>query len=336
MGKRYKASWHGLIQAAMAARHFRCDYLWLDLLCINQCAPDDRRLQVKNMANIYRNAKIVLVMFGGCTAAQGLEHSSSWIDRAWTLQESTVNKETFALFSAESLPHIATHTSCTISSVGASITRLDGSLGVARVHDLLKIDIELPLGRIAFPNVPNDQWPFCEFNLKCFGDNPRAIRTMQIVFDGIHSDGSNKAITYSAVWTSIWMRTSTRPQDMAFSLMHLLGVELNVDYNIPLEALFMELVRKSSSVPVWFSIAPRINIVSGSGLIPALPKFTPHSLPTYTIDGSEALASTQLVDIDFMVGATDLILHPFANSGFELCGTVMDVRRTLTPMENSI
>src|SRR5436305_13691003 len=96
-GSTHEISWHGLIQAATAAKFLNCDYIWLDLLCLNQLALDDKCRQVQIMPEIYKNATAVLVMFGGGAAAQGLECSSDWINRAWTLQESTLNMNTFAL-----------------------------------------------------------------------------------------------------------------------------------------------------------------------------------------------------------------------------------------------
>jgi Tetratricopeptide repeat/NB-ARC domain/Heterokaryon incompatibility protein (HET) len=299
----------------------------LDLLCVNQVDTDDKQLQVQNMPNIYKNAETVLVMFGGCAAAQGLEHSSPWIERAWTLQESTVNKNTCALIDMQGLPHIETHVTCNIASVSATISRLDGDIGVVNVHQLLKVDIGRPLGRILFSGVANDLSPYCDLYIRCFGEDPQAIQIMQIIFDGIHSDGENNlALMRSAAWMSIWTRTSTRPQDMVFSLMHLLGVELTVNYSRSLESLFLELVKKSSLLPVWLSIVPHVGVIPGSGLIPVLPEFRPHSLPMYSTRHSEELASIQLIDLNLMVGCTDLVINPSTSTnGFELCGTVMDV-----------
>jgi hypothetical protein len=53
----------------------------------------------------------------------------------------------------------------------------------------------------------------------------------------------------------------------------------------------------------------------------------------YSTRQSESLASTQLVDINFMVGSTDLVLHPsMSTNGFELCGTIMDVHELKGPI----
>lgn len=61
-GASHTISWHGLIQAAIAAQHLQCEYIWLDLVCLHQCSHLDKAKQIKNMGNIYKNATAVLVM----------------------------------------------------------------------------------------------------------------------------------------------------------------------------------------------------------------------------------------------------------------------------------
>ena len=61
-------NWLGLVQAAVAARAYRCDYLWLDLLCLNQVSTKDKKLQIYNMANIYRHSYMVVIMPGSVVA----------------------------------------------------------------------------------------------------------------------------------------------------------------------------------------------------------------------------------------------------------------------------
>ena len=101
-------SWVGLREVANAAHQLGCDYFWLDLLCMDQVArPDpveifrendgEKALQINNMANIFRRARTVIVMVGGVAAVQGVSHPSSWMDRAWTLQEAvSCHKHTWA------------------------------------------------------------------------------------------------------------------------------------------------------------------------------------------------------------------------------------------------
>jgi len=84
-------SWHGLCQAAQAAKHLGCDYLWLDFLTLHQTSPRDKEIQIPNMGHIYRHAKSVIVMPGGLAAAQGADQEAAWVTRAWTLQEAVIN-----------------------------------------------------------------------------------------------------------------------------------------------------------------------------------------------------------------------------------------------------
>src|SRR5262249_39819059 len=162
------------------------------------------------------------------------------------------NKDTYGLIDMNTIPQFETQKTCTIASVGANIERLKDGVGLVELRELLKVDINQPMGWISFPGQPEQYSKWCGSLIKCFANNPRAVQTLRIVFDGINHDGSeDEAIVKSAVWSSIWMRTSERPQDMVFSLMHLLGVDITVNYNRSLEDLFLELVHKSTKIPVW-------------------------------------------------------------------------------------
>lgn len=72
----HEISWLGLIQAATAAKSLFCEYLWLDLICVDQFSKEDKKLQIANMKRIYSNARAVVVMVGGVSAAQPLDQTS--------------------------------------------------------------------------------------------------------------------------------------------------------------------------------------------------------------------------------------------------------------------
>ena len=97
----YEISWLGLVQTAHGAKSLGCEYLWLDFLCIDQVNRhedrSDKSLQIKNMADIYRHAKVVICMVGGASAMQRSDGQTAWVDRAWTLQEAVLNKDTWVL-----------------------------------------------------------------------------------------------------------------------------------------------------------------------------------------------------------------------------------------------
>jgi Heterokaryon incompatibility protein (HET) len=289
-----------LQQAAMAAKYLECDYIWLDLLCIEQLESADKAIQICNMSRIYKSAAAVLVMFGGCRAAQGLEYHSLWIERAWTLQEATVNKETWALVGLTAFPRKQTQRRFTISSVNSTILKIGNQIGLVKLRELLNVDINQPLGAIIHPARHNDPY-ICSAQMKCLGSNPRAIETLKIIVDHIKSDSDDdKVLVMSAEWSSIWMRTSTEPQDMVFSIMHLFGVKLEVNYGQTVEELYLELARQTSQTPVWLTIAPYAELVGG---------LIPRPASNFRRNSLQADAISQLVHIDDMTAWIDIVVN---------------------------
>lgn len=60
------------------ARYYKCDYLWVDAICIDQVNTRERNEQVGNMGDIYTNASTVLVWLGyhhNAESAQEYRHS---------------------------------------------------------------------------------------------------------------------------------------------------------------------------------------------------------------------------------------------------------------------
>ncbi|KIY47764.1 hypothetical protein FISHEDRAFT_32057, partial [Fistulina hepatica ATCC 64428] len=73
--------------ACVAARAYGCDMLWLDRLSIVQGCRKDKTWQIQHMFQIYKNCTVCLVFPGGLVRLARLDDSTTWIDRAWTLQE---------------------------------------------------------------------------------------------------------------------------------------------------------------------------------------------------------------------------------------------------------
>lgn len=69
----HELSWLGLVQAATTAEDLDCEYLWVDLLCLNQVDSEDKKKQIANMHRIFANATAVVVMPGGLSAAQRVD-----------------------------------------------------------------------------------------------------------------------------------------------------------------------------------------------------------------------------------------------------------------------
>ena len=55
---------HSFLTRAVRSLLFRSNYLWIDMLCIDQFNPTERTNQLKLMANIYNSAEFVLIWLG--------------------------------------------------------------------------------------------------------------------------------------------------------------------------------------------------------------------------------------------------------------------------------
>jgi hypothetical protein len=154
-----------------------------------------------NIANIYRNAKSVLVMIGGCRVAQGLDQHASWIDRAWTLQEAILCKDTFGLFAwNDILPPRGTvgwlpdHNNARIERV-RSIDPSDpewwasDDVGIMRLRQLLSITPDVNMGTLSMgTDVDNPESSHeLQWSVKCLGEYRFPISILETMIEGLHN-----------------------------------------------------------------------------------------------------------------------------------------------------
>lgn len=329
-------SWHGLIQAAIAAKYFKCQYLWLDLLCLDQRSAIDKKRQIEKMADVYALSEITLVMFGGVAAAQAIDKEALWIDRAWTLQEAVIASGHGIIENRYGL--VEWHLPGSAFASGIKFTRLDGNLAVVPLHQLLQCGCENPLGSASLYDVPGRSGPNeIELNssVKCLGKHQKAISALEgIMVSLMERDDSHDA----PLWRALWMRTSTKQQDLLFSSMGLFGREfkLEVDYGRPFLHIFQDVINqtiRNGIEPAWLCIGHKVPVYPTSGLVPVVPTFTPHVGPTYSIDGKQIPAADLLCDccqnIEF-----DLKLKPSSDTGHVVCSRLWDVVWHTEPEEN--
>ncbi|KAI1158094.1 hypothetical protein F5B18DRAFT_113950 [Nemania serpens] len=300
----HQISWHGLCQAARAAHYLKCDFLWLDLICLNQTSPTDKKLQIQKMGNIYENAAAVVVMPGGVAAAQDAEYPAPWITRAWTLQEATLcaNTHMFILH-----PDIPIH-SFASSGPNYNIIHIEGDLALSPIRDLLSSRGGVILNSETFA-------------AQCFGHDFALTSSLEGVLHG-----HTPAMRRSAAWRSIWLRTSKYPQDMVFSVMHLLGVHIEVDYTRERDDLLMELARKAS-VPSWLDIGPDLPFDRRYGLFPAIPPFNAHQTPAYIV-GDQFVPVARYVRNEYCISNFDIkiwIPDDAPHDGNLVCAEIFEI-----------
>ncbi|KAL6803151.1 hypothetical protein GGI42DRAFT_21094 [Trichoderma sp. SZMC 28013] len=311
----YIISWHGLRQAALAARHLGCELLWLDFICVHQNSLDDKKLQIPNMGNIYKNAAAVIVMPGGVSAAQDFEIETEWATRAWTVQEAALCPKTYVLgmdymwLLKQKVDDYRFTMEYTTSGAYTNFDYIEGSLALAdirrilaQLHGVIHIEVtNINTGEV----VREGEW-----ELNCLGDGAVVVAFAALLL------AETPAMRQVGVWRSMWLRKSKYPQDTVYSMMHLLGVQIEIDYNRSRDDLIAEVVRKTSTpFPSWLDImehnAPR---ELRQRLFPPIPTFDSQQNPIFTFEKQPVAVEKHVPAMTYMKIFDIKILIPAASS----------------------
>jgi Heterokaryon incompatibility protein (HET) len=307
--KHHEVSWQGLVEAAKAAHHLGCDFVWLDLVSVHQDSSEDKKLQIQHMGQVYEKSIAVIVMPGGVAAAQGPEFYAPWITRAWTLQEATLSPSNVHVLIRASRRD--PNYDYEIASTGPKydVRNVDDEIALSKLQDLLGCRKRgLKITKVDKATKERSE---VKFVVKCFGDDESLITALEGVLSG-HTEAMKK----SAAWRSIWLRTSTKPQDMVFSVMHLLGVSIKVDYNRTREDLILELARKTKEFPSWLDIGEDMPYDARFGLVPAIPIFHPNDTPSYNITG-QLVPANELTEKGTYIEEYDIKIQTSTSATFE-------------------
>ncbi|CAK7240547.1 MAG: hypothetical protein STHCBS139747_001990 [Sporothrix thermara] len=247
-----KVSWVGLKQAARTANMYGLKYLWIDFFCIDQVSigenDNEVGLQICIMADIYRYARWVLVMIGGIGAVVKADAITSWMDRAWTLQEAVVNPKVWVLV-------LWDKTWMTVPSPSNPATtwkfsRISSSHKPTLDMCLIRLRSLLDLADASVPGLPAIR--VVDGATPSPGDVARRALRMALA-------RHNPAIQYTGVWRSMYLRTSSKPADVVYSIMGIFKLQIDpFRKNREPRYLFNDLARKTASKPaigpVWLTI----------------------------------------------------------------------------------
>lgn len=257
----------------------RAEYIWLDQLCIVQTNKSDKNLQISHMHRIYKCCTQCLILPGGIQRLARLDEETSWASRAWTLQECLVPKYPIVLFAW------TMNTGRFLGTVVLfRVREVEGTGGaLARFRDILYPCLDKPVVFNAWP-IDSSFMSFehldvlakgTAIDIKIFGKGHAdlyALRQLRIRFqntsESIHPYRTQRC--YSLIWHCALVRTSSRPVDMVFSIMQLMGVELNpqdFDANDRMGAtiaLMAKILQKGGSadwlgMPSKFPLCPQLS-----------------------------------------------------------------------------
>lgn len=182
------------------------EYLWLDRIGIVQSDKNDKAWQIVQMFRIYKESTCV-VLPGGVGRLAFSDDETTWMDRAWTLQEALAPKgdDVVVLFSQnhslEFEMHVSSLSFIDLREKPLCLGRTPKPAAYITLDDVLTVVKYSPHRPFGF-NQPQAQ---------------PLVRALQ----------SSEAGRLQAVWQSALMRTSSRPVDMIFSIMHFFDVSLN-------------------------------------------------------------------------------------------------------------
>ncbi|KAF9465949.1 hypothetical protein BDZ94DRAFT_1188530, partial [Collybia nuda] len=226
------------------------NWLWLDRLCIIQTSRDDKAWQIARMYDIYRNCNTCIILPGGINRLVSEEEETTWITRAWTLQEVTAPKRTVVLFRWE--------------RGGGEWEGWQGGVKSRVTEVVPKQSAMTPLlGMLkacyypmALTWTPADDSDACDdislSILGSYGESPIGSLLWALEMD----DTEGRAV---AIWQSALLRTSSRPVDMVLSIMGIFGVSLDArkfhknDRVGATIALAQEILRNGGK-PAWLAM----------------------------------------------------------------------------------
>lgn len=277
--------------ACIAARAYGCRYLWLDRLCILQNQKLDKNWQIQRMFEVYRRCEVCLVFPGGLVRLARLDDATSWIDRAWTLQEAIApkqnNKTLKVVFelSHPSFYDFIQHR-CKKERYSENFTRYicdtaKGSWSKDNIHGSF-VEKVLEPDKSASSNLEDlcfHLWTMLnsvKFHAPELVHHPERFPVR--IFRSAEAQMLQRALDFGGLWTWIaaFTRSSSRPIDMVFSIMQLFGVHLTVSSfsendRIKATIALLQALMKRGSTATWLYIAPTMDPSKELSTLPEMP-----------------------------------------------------------------
>ncbi|KIY48319.1 hypothetical protein FISHEDRAFT_43661, partial [Fistulina hepatica ATCC 64428] len=216
-----------LRHACKTAFDHGCTHLWMDRLCILQTNREDKDWQIEHMFKVYASCALCIVLAAGTQRLGALHEDTTWINRGWTLQEVVAPRRSrvFVLFSW-------------CLGNGRAVT---GAIQPyqANVQDVVPQESAIIPLTFLLRACATGYMVFARRRTHLH-DEPVTIR-VSVFADKQRSDSPNglnpnicalalaiPPIAEFGIWQSAFMRSSSRPVDMVFSIMGLFGVRLKV------------------------------------------------------------------------------------------------------------
>ena len=284
--------------ACVAARAYGYDMLWLDRLSILQDSKQDKIWQIHHMFRVYKNCSVCLVFPGGLVRLARLDDSTTWIDRAWTLQEAAAPgaekvKVVFQLSHSSYQDYIQHR--CEVASYNEVYSQYLKKRGSVDMTINGKKMSSGQYGAFVDKVLEADRSATCDFqglaialwsmDVKLRQDFPEIAQDHEKFPIRILRPAETQMLSHALdfgglrFWIAAYTRSSSRPVDMVFSLMDLLGVQVDVarfgkhDRTKATIAMIQMIMKASpKATATWLYIAPGMTPSSELSTLPQAPE----------------------------------------------------------------
>jgi len=249
-----------------AALKLGSSLIWLDGLCIKQSDDADKAWQIQRMYSIYQHCRECVILPAGLSRLGQLDEQTTWVHRAWTLQEAVAPEKCQVLFAwTRGDAHLQTVTAAWVSVV------TPGRAAMTELYSLLSIHVRGEY-QIMGPDytLSKEVYPL---RLIVSGENSQ-IHLLALL-GAIDLRGEEGMIP--AIWRAAVMRTAYNPVDMVLSMMGIMGVNLDPsryashDRTRALVDLMRALVGRGDQAS-WLALIPSIPPGSDLTTLPIIPE----------------------------------------------------------------
>ncbi|KAL9481013.1 hypothetical protein ACSS6W_005799 [Trichoderma asperelloides] len=255
---------------SLAAEKYGCRLIWLDALCILQAHEDDKAWQIQRMYDLYRDCKTCIVAPGGLRRLVAPNEETTWMTRAWTLQEAIAPPEVHCIF-------LWSLGNCMMqSNFPLRIEEIEkGVAAVAPLGPTLATAIKGTGFKMLDWSGKSMQKPSPDFQIRMFGDGSGCYPQMRELLDAIDMKG--KKGMYTAIWRSSFMRMAKYPVDSVYSIMGIMGVTLDTtkfghDDRLKATIALMQAILARGEHAEWLAIATKVVPNPRLSTLPAFPQ----------------------------------------------------------------
>ncbi|KAI9639990.1 hypothetical protein NHQ30_011549 [Ciborinia camelliae] len=226
-------------------------YIWLDRLCIMQMSKADKVWQIARMYDIYLHCKVCLVLPGGLRQLVGPEDETSWIGRAWTLQEVMAPDHVLVLFRWKIGPGFwQGYKGSARGTVIEVVHNKSATVSLYEVIEACSYPETLQWTPINCTRPTSD-----DVSVNTTGGS-EALSDMltESLSRAMNAESPQKKAL--AIWQNAFWRASSRPVDMVLSIMGIFGVSLNPsafnkDDRIGATIALAKAILQSGGKPTW-------------------------------------------------------------------------------------